>query len=209
MSHTHSRFGSLRANSRSTRSGAEGRLASRTVVVGPPRRPAPKMPRAHQTRHALLADANPVGNPQLGVNSWRPADAEGGIVDLGDPGHKSCIGNRARTWATIPPDAVAGARDAHRSAQQGDGKLCGLFVDEPEPHGVRSLSLAKNTAARRRSSRSWRRSLFSRSSSRRRGRSSLDRTSPRSPRSASSWRRQSVSVCSEQPSSAASCFGVR
>ena len=44
-SHTQSRFGSARAKSRSTRSGAESRLGSRTVVRTPPRRPsAPRMP---------------------------------------------------------------------------------------------------------------------------------------------------------------------
>jgi len=51
--------------------------------------------------------------------------------------------------------------------------------------------------------------LVSRSSSRNRARSSELNRSARSPRSASSWRRQLCSVCSAQPSSAASCFGVR
>ncbi len=45
-------------------------------------------------------------------------------------------------------------RDTDDPAQQGDGELCGLSLDEPEPRHGRSVSLAKKAAARFRTSRS-------------------------------------------------------
>ena len=52
------------------------------------------------------------------------------------------------------PIALDVTGDPDGLAQQGDGELCGLSLDEPEPRHGRSVSLAKKAAARFRISRS-------------------------------------------------------
>lgn len=52
------------------------------------------------------------------------------------------------------PGVEALAGDTDDTAQQGEGELCGLGLDEPEPRHGRSVSLAKKAAARFRISRS-------------------------------------------------------
>ena len=75
-SQTQSRFGSARAKSRSTRSGAEARFGSRTVVLRPAALAvgAADAELAHQPGDALLADLDPVSELQLRVDPRRTVD---------------------------------------------------------------------------------------------------------------------------------------
>ena len=97
MSHTHSRLGSVRQKSRSTRSGADGRAGSRVVVewAGAPARGAEDPEGAHDPRDALFAHRHPVAEAQLGVDTRRTVDPEGLVVNRGDLGRKCLIGDRA------------------------------------------------------------------------------------------------------------------
>jgi hypothetical protein len=75
-------------------------------------------------------------------------------VDLPDPLGEPLVGKLARARRPALPGVVALTRDTNDPAQQGDGELCGLSLDEPEPGQGRSVSLAKKAAARFRISRS-------------------------------------------------------
>jgi hypothetical protein len=90
-------LGSLRAKSRSTRSGAEARAGSRVVVRGPARRPeAPKIPRARMIRATRFVPTDtPWPRRSLSVDTRRTVDPEGLVVDLCDLGRKCLIGDRA------------------------------------------------------------------------------------------------------------------
>jgi len=111
--------------------------------------------------------------PQLGVDPRRAVDPFRLAVHLTDPLAQLAIGKLAPARMTPLPGIEPLTRDSDDPAQQGDGELCGLLGDEPEPAHGRSLSLMKKTAARFRISRSCRSTLFLRSSSRKRARSSL------------------------------------
>src|SRR5204863_1953502 len=86
----------------------------------------------HQASDALSADADPVGQAQLGVDARSTVDAESPVVDLVDPLRQLLVGDRAGARRPAAPGVVAPAGDPERAAQQGDGELCGLLGDEPK-----------------------------------------------------------------------------
>ncbi len=183
--------------------GVEG-LADRPRAGGPrryghdhERAPDPELP--HQPRDPLLADLDPVDELQLRVDPGRAVDPLRLEMDLTDPLGQPAVGELTGARRPALPGVVALTRHTDDPAQQGDGELCGLLLDEPEPGHGRSVSLAKKAAPRFRISRYCRSTLFSRSSSRSRCRSSLESTSSRSPRSAASWRHQLRNVCDVTP----------
>ena len=132
---------------------------------------------AHQPGDALLADLDPVCELELRVDPGRTVDLLRLGVDLPDPLGQLTVGELACARRPPLPRVEALTGNADGTAQQGDGELCGLSLDEPEPRHGRSVSLAKKAAARFRISRSWRNTRFSRSSSRNRARSSVLSTS--------------------------------
>jgi len=109
---------------------------------------------AHQPGNPFLADPDPVCELQLRVDPRSTIDLVGLEVDLPDPLGQHAVGEL--TCARLAPapgiEALAGHTD--HAAQQGDGELCGLSLDEPEPGHGRSVSLAKKAAARFKISRS-------------------------------------------------------
>ncbi len=109
---------------------------------------------AHQPGDALLADRDPIGQSQLGVDPGRTVDLLRPAVDLADPLAEAAVGELARARRTPLPGVEPLTSDTDHPAQQGDGELCGLSLDEPEPGHGRSVSLAKKAAARFRISRS-------------------------------------------------------
>ena len=139
---------------------------------------------AHQPRDALTGETQPLLKHELLVNPQRAVDALGVRVHEPDPLAELRVDDRPLAGRPAPPGVEAAPRDADRPSQQRDGNLCGLFDDEPEPAHGRSLSLMKKAAARLRISRSCRRILFSRSSSRSLARSSELSRSALLPRSA-------------------------
>ena len=166
-SQTQSRFGSALAKSRSTRSGAEGRFASRTVVRGPPR--LPSAPRSPSWRISRATRFVPTRMPVA-----RAAARRGSAARRRSPRSRAWtrrirspslrVGDRPRATAAAASRRSSPARvTPTHAAQQGDRELCGLRLDEPEPRHGRSVSLAKKAAARFRISRSCRSTLFSRS----------------------------------------------
>ena len=108
----------------------------------------------HQPCDAFLADRDPIAERELGVDPRRTVDLFRLDVDLTDPLGQLAVGELSRARRPALPGVVALTRDADDPAQQGDGELCGLSLDEPEPRHGRSVSLAKKAAARFRISRS-------------------------------------------------------
>src|SRR5712691_1144029 len=109
---------------------------------------------AHQPSDALLADPDAVLEPQLGVDPRRPVDPLRLRVHLADPLPQLGIDQGTLARRPALPGVEALTADTNDPAQQGDGELCGLLGDEPEPAHGRSLSLMKKAAARFRISRS-------------------------------------------------------
>jgi len=128
---------------------SHGRAHSAATAVG-----AADPELTHQASDALLSDTDAVAELQLRVDPRRTIDLVGLGVDLADPLAQHAIGELARARRTPLPGVVALTRHTDDPAQQGDGELCGLSLDEPEPRHGRSVSLAKKTAARFRISRS-------------------------------------------------------
>ena len=91
---------------------------------------------------------------ELGVDPGRPVDLLGLEMDLPDPLAELAVGELPCARRPLLPGVVALTGDADRLAQQGDGELCGLRLDEPEPRHGLSVSLAKKAAARFKISRS-------------------------------------------------------
>jgi hypothetical protein len=108
----------------------------------------------HQSGDSLLADRDPVAEPQLGIDPRCAVDLFRLGVDLTNPRTELAVGELSLAGRPALPGVVALARHTDRPAQQGDGELCGLSLDEPEPRHGRSVSLAKKAAARFRISRS-------------------------------------------------------
>lgn len=88
------------------------------------------------------------------MDPWRTVDLFRIGVDLLDPLAELAVGELTLARRPPLPGVEALATDTDHPAQQGDGKLCGLSLDEPEPRHGRSVSLAKKAAARFRISRS-------------------------------------------------------
>ncbi len=109
---------------------------------------------AHQPSDPLLADPDAVAELQLRVDPRRAVDLFRLDVDLADPLGELAVGELTLARRTPLPRVVALTRHTDHAAQQGDGELCGLSLDEPEPRHGRSVSLAKKAAARFRISRS-------------------------------------------------------
>src|SRR5581483_1454201 len=125
---------------------------------------------AHQPRDPLLPDLQTAAELQLLEDPPRAV----GLLALGED-HADLLGQEPVGERTVGerlalPVVVAGAGDAERPAQAGDGLASALFVDQPVERHRRSVSRAKKVTARFKisrscsSSRTWRRSL--RSSSR-------------------------------------------
>ena len=108
----------------------------------------------HQPGHALLADRDPVDELQLRVDPRCAIDLFRLEVDLPDPLAELAVGELTCARRPAFPGVVALTCHTDDPAQQGDGELCGLSLDEPEPRHGRSVSLAKKAAARFRISRS-------------------------------------------------------
>jgi hypothetical protein len=128
---------------------ADRRLEAAAAAVGAT---DPELP--HQPGDPLLADPDPVDELQLGVDPGCPVDLLGPEMDLTDPLAELAVGELACARRPALPGVVALTRHADDPAQQGDGELCSLLLDEPEPGHGRSVSLAKKAAARFRISRS-------------------------------------------------------
>src|SRR4051794_4804531 len=157
---------------------------------------------AHQPSGALAAHAH-AAVAQLGVHPRPAVGRLALIVDGADLAEQLVIAAPPRARRPVLPGVVAGSADAEHAAQQGDGMLCFLRVDQPEAHHRRSVSRAKKAAAALRISRSWARRRFSRRSRRSSSRSSLVSPSRRPPRSSSVCLTQLRSDCGETPSSSA------
>ena len=139
---------------------------------------------AHQPGDTLLADTDAVSESELGLDSRGPVDAFRLLMHTPDPNREVDVGELAIARPSPLPRVVALTSHTHDAAQQGDRKLCSLRLDKPKTRHGLSVSLAKKAAARFKISRSWRSTLFSRSSSRNFARSCELSMSSRSPRSA-------------------------
>jgi len=128
---------------------ADGRARPAPLAVG-----TTQAELAHQPCDPLLADRDAVAELELRVDPRRTVDLLGLGVDLPDPLGQLAVGELTRARRSPLPGVEALTSDTDDPAQQGDGELCGLSLDEPEPGHGRSVSLAKKAAARFRISRS-------------------------------------------------------
>jgi len=130
------------------------RVADRRPRPTPPAVSATDPELAHQSGDTLLTNPDPVTEPKLGEDPRGTVDLLRLAEDLLDPLGQVTVGELTRAGRPAPPGVEALTGDPNDAAQQGDGELCGLSLDEPEPRHGRSVSLAKKAAARFRISRS-------------------------------------------------------
>src|SRR5215217_1631304 len=188
MSVTHRTLGAAGLKLRPTRSSATRMPGTRIVVrprffaISPGDRGL-----AHEPLNALAANANALGQAQLGMDPSRAIDAAIGGVNGFDALQQPGVAERAVAGRPAQPVIEARPRDAEQLAAHRDRGAGLLRRDKPvDAHRV-SVSFAKKAAARLSRSRSIRSRWFSRSSSFRRARSSEPRPS-RSPTSTSCCR---------------------
>jgi hypothetical protein len=134
------------------RRGRDSRHADRRLALAAPDQ-ARQAGLTHQPRDPLATHTD-AAVAQLGMH---PRPAVGGLafgVDPADLLDQLDVARGARRERAVLPGVVASATDAQHAAQQGDGMLCSLRVDQPEAHHRRSVSLAKKAAAALRISRS-------------------------------------------------------
>src|SRR5439155_10094869 len=128
---------------------ADRRARTATAAVGAT---DPELP--HQPRDPLLADPDAVTERELRMDPGRAVDLLRLGVDRADPLAELAVGELTRARRPTLPSVEALTGHTDHPAQQGDGELCGLSLDEPEPRHGRSVSLAKKAAARFKISRS-------------------------------------------------------
>src|SRR5439155_20754882 len=101
----------------------------------------------HQPRDALLADPQPAGESQLGMQARRPVGFVGCPPRLPDQRLQPLVLEATAAGRTLLPGPVALPADVQHRAQPGDGGVRPALIDQPERHGSRPVSRAKYAAA--------------------------------------------------------------
>jgi hypothetical protein len=110
------------------------RIGDRRAAPFPSPRDTFQLELAHQPGDPLAADPDPVRLPQLGMHPRRPIGLERTGEDPPDQRCEACIAQCSPRRAALPPGVVAGTSDTEHPAQQGDGMLCFLRVDQTKGH---------------------------------------------------------------------------
>jgi hypothetical protein len=98
---------------------------------------------AHQPGGALLPDPDATVDTKPGGDPGRAVGVTAALIQRQDLELQLIVAKLASAWWSPLPGLVALPGDLKHRAQQGDGVVRPLLVDQPEgPHG-RSVSLAK------------------------------------------------------------------